>query len=53
MKDASSLLFQAIWGLSTMTLIAAKASGAALTTWSWWWLLLPQAPVFALVFGWA
>lgn len=38
-------------GLCFWMFIVIKAFGSALAGWSWWWLLLPIVPVFALLLG--
>ena len=40
--------FSAVWALTFWSFIAIKVGGASLASWSWWWVLLPQVPVFAL-----
>lgn len=34
-------------GFCLVAFVAIKIGGAALASWSWWWLLLPAVPVTA------
>lgn len=39
----------AVAGISFWTFIVIKVWGTSLATWSWWWILLPCIPVWALI----
>ena len=44
-------VIQTLHWLTFTAFVAIKVGGTALATWSWLWLLMPAAPVFALAFS--
>lgn len=42
-------VLSAVWAVAFWAFIIIKMMGAALASWSWWWIILPQVPTIYLV----